>query len=91
MVVIEVDVASNDISGMYQRVETLLAVDTFDLDLSVDGLCDGIVSRFVVLRHRNCASVCLQHLNIGIAAVLYTAVRVVNQALEGVDTTHATA
>ena len=51
VVVVEVDVSADDVPGMPDVVEVTLSVDTFALDCPVDPFGDGIVRRFVVLRH----------------------------------------
>ena len=51
VVVLEVDVSADDVPGMPDVVEVTLSVDTFALDCPVDPFGDGIVRRFVVLRH----------------------------------------
>ena len=82
VVVVEPDVVPDGVPGLLHAVEVSLAVDHLGLDDSVDPLGHRVVRGLVVLGHADGDVVCLQHVDIGVAAVLDTAVRVVDEAGE---------
>lgn len=53
VVVVEVDVSTDDLLVMPDILEVTLLVDMFALDYPVDPLGDSIVRRVVVLHHAN--------------------------------------
>ena len=73
-VVVEVDKAAYDLTGMFPGVELTLAIDTFFLDYAIDALCDGIVRGLVILGHGDGYAIRLEYGDIGVAAVLHTPV-----------------
>ena len=50
-VVIEPDVPSNDLPGLFGGIELPAPVDAFRLDNAVDTLSYGIIGRLVILGH----------------------------------------
>ena len=77
-VVVEVQVTRNEVLGILIRRQPLLAVDALYLYNTVDTLCDGIVRRFVVLRHGYADIVGLKQGYICVAAVLYSTIGMVD-------------
>ena len=73
---------------MLQRGKLLLWIHAFYFQYPVEAFRYGVVRRLVILCHRNGYTMFLQHGNIGVAAVLYAAVRVVNEACEHVAAAH---
>ena len=88
-VVVEVEVTRDEVPGVLIRRQSLLAVDTFHLYYTVDALCDGIFRRLVVLRHGYADVVGLKQGYICVAAVLYSAVGMVDKPLEGFSPRHS--
>ena len=81
-VVVECDKAGYTLQRVLIRLEASLAVDDLGLEDAVHTFCDGIVRGLVVLRHRDPDAVLLQLVRIGVAAVLYAPVRVMDEPLE---------
>ena len=81
-VVVEVDKAAYDLTGMFPGVELTLAIDTFFLDYAIDALCDGIVRGLVVFRHADGNAMPPKALHVRVATILHATVRVVYQALQ---------
>ena len=81
-VVVEVDVALYHTVCMLKGVEALLAVDTFHLYFPVDALRYGIVGGIIIFTHGDGNLMRLEHGHVGIAAILYAAVGVVDESLE---------
>ena len=83
LVVVEVDEALYLLQGLPIRFETpVLTIYALSLDRAVHTLCNAVVGRLVVLRHRDLYAVFLQFLHVEVAAVLDTAVRVVDESRE---------
>ena len=81
-VVIEGDEAGYALQCILVRLEALLAVDHLRLEDAVHTLCDSVVCGLVVLRHANLDAVLLQFVRIGITAVLYASVRVMDESFQ---------
>ena len=81
-VVVEVNVALYHPVCVLKGVEALLTVDTFHLYLPVDTLGYGVVGGIIVLTHGDGYLMRLEHGHVGIAAILYAAVGVVDESLE---------
>ena len=64
------------------RLEALLAVDDLRLEYAVHTLCYGVVSGLVVLRHANVDAILPEFVRIGVTALLYASVRVVDEPLQ---------
>ena len=80
LTVVEVDKPPNLLQGLLKRLKTpVLTVYALALDNAVHALCKGIVSGFIVLRHRDLYLVLLQLFYIEVTAVLYASVRMVNK------------
>jgi len=86
-VIIEVDVAPDDSTGVFKGFEAG-AVDTFHLYYTIGTFGYGIVRRLVVLGHGDADVVCPKHGHVCIAAVLHTAVGVMDQPFEGLAAAH---
>ncbi len=81
-VVVEADEAGYALQRVVIRLEAFLAVDDLGLENAVHTLCNGIVGGLVVLRHADPDAVPLQLVRIGIAAVLYASVGVVDEPFQ---------
>ena len=81
-VVIEGDEAGYTLQRILVRLEALLAVDHLRLEDAVYTLCNSIVCRLIVLRHANLNAVLFQFVRIGITAVLYASVRVMDESFQ---------
>ena len=81
-VVIEGDEAGYTLQCIWVRLEALLAVDDLGLEDAVHALRNSIVRGLVVLRHANLDAVLLQFVRIGITAVLYASVRVMDESFQ---------
>ena len=85
--VIEDDEALYLFQSLLIRLKTpVLTVYALALDRAVHTLCYGIVSGFVVLRHRDLYAVFLQFLHIEVTTVLDAAIRVVDESGEATST-----
>ena len=83
LTIVEGNEAVNLLQCFLKRIKTsFLTVYALTLDDAVHALCKGIVGGFVVLRHRDLYAILLQFLHIEVAAVLDTAVRVVDVSPE---------
>ena len=81
-VVIEGDEAGYTIQRILVRLEALLAVDHLRLEYAVHTLRNSIVSGLVVLRHTNLDAVLPEFVRIGVTAVLYASVRVMDESFQ---------
>ena len=81
-VVVEGDEARYTLQRVLIRFEAPLAVDNLSLENTVHTLCDGVVRRLVVLRHAYSYAILLQFVRIGVAAVLYAPVRVMDETFQ---------
>jgi len=81
-VVIEGDEAGYTLQRIMVRLEALLAVDHLRLEDAVNTLRNSVISGFVVLRHADFDAVLLQFVRIGITAVLYASVRVMDESFQ---------
>ena len=70
-VVVEMDVTTYYIAGMFHALKMFLAVDLFLLDDSVHPLGNGIVRRTVVFGHADGYVVFLQHGDVIVTAILH--------------------
>ena len=82
LVVVEADEGGDTLTCVLDGLEAPLAVDDLCLQYTVHTLCNGVVSWLVVLRHGDSDTVLLQFVRIGIAAVLYAPVRVMDETLQ---------
>ena len=73
-VVIEPDVPSNDLPGLFGGIELPAPVDAFRLDNAVDTLGYGIIGRLVVLGHADGDVMIAEQFHITVTTVLYAAV-----------------
>lgn len=78
--VIEMYVASYDISCMPDVVEPASRMAAFRLNNPVDTFRNGIVGGFVVFRHTDGNAMFLKKCHVWVATVLYATVRVMYQA-----------
>ena len=78
LVVVEANEGGDALACVLQGLEAALAVDDLCLEDAVHTLCNGIVRRLVVLRHGNPDAVLLQFVCIGVTAVLYASIRVMD-------------
>ena len=81
-VVIEGDEAGYTLQRIMVRLEALLAVDHLRLEDAVNTLRNSVISGFVVLRHADFDTVLLQFVRVGITAVLYASVRVMDESFQ---------
>ena len=81
-VIIEEDEARDTLQRVLIRLEAAFAVDDLRLEDAVHTLCNGVVSGLVVLCHADPYTIFLQFVCIGVTAVLYTSVRVVDESLQ---------
>ena len=81
-VVIEGDEAGYTLQRIMVRLEALLAVDHLRLEDAVNTLRNSVISGLVVLRHADFDAVLLQFVRIGITAVLYASVRVMDESFQ---------
>ena len=81
-VVVEGDEAGYALQCVLVRLEALLAVDHLRLQDAVHTLGNGVVSGLVVLRHGDAYPVLLQFVRIGVTAVLYAPVRVMDESFQ---------
>ena len=87
-VVIEMDETGYGLLCLLKRLELLLWIDIFCLYYTIATFRYRVVRGLVVLGHGDGDAVFLQHSNVGIAAVLYTPVRVVDKPCETLVATH---
>ena len=81
-VVIEGDETGYALQRILVRLEALLTVDYLRLEDAVHTLRNSVISGFVVLRHADLDAVLLQFVRIGITAVLYASVRVMDKSFQ---------
>ena len=82
LIIVEEYEALDAAIGILPALEAPLAVDYLCLEGAVHALGNGVVSRLVVLRHADPDTIFLQFVRIGITAVLYASVRVVDEPLQ---------
>lgn len=88
MIVIEMNVSADDITGMFNVIEMPLAVDTFNLYNSVGPLGYDVVRRVIVLCHADGDVMSLQHGHIIVTAILHTTVGVMDQSIKASASFH---
>ena len=81
-VVIEEDEAGYALQRIPVRLKAAFTVDDLRLEDAVHALCNGVVGGLVILRHADSHTILLQFVRIGVAAVLYAPVRVVDESLQ---------
>ena len=82
LVVVEADEGGDALTCVLDGLEAPLAIDDLCFQYAVHTLCNGVVRGLVVLRHGDSDAVLLQFVRIGVAAVLYAPVRVMDEPLE---------
>ena len=88
VVVVEMDEARYEILHVLIRMQLLLPVEAFHLYYTIGTLGNRIVGGLVVLAHGDGDVMSLEHGNVGIAAVLHTAVGMMDKSLEDFSATH---
>ena len=81
-VVVEGDETGYTLQRVLVRLEAPLAVDDLGLQYAVHTLRYGVVRRLVVLRHAYPYTILFQFVRIGVAAVLYASVRVMDESFQ---------
>lgn len=84
-VVVEMDVTTYHVAGLFHALKMFLAVNPFLLDDAVHPLGNGIVRRLVVFRHADGYMMLLKHRYIIVATILHAAVGMMDQAFQGVS------
>lgn len=88
MPVVKADVSAGDAAHPVHVAEQSLTVDTLCLNDAVDPFRHGIVRRLMVFRHADGDVMLPKHLHIGVTAVLYAMVRMVDQSLQACAAPH---
>ena len=81
-VVVEGDEPGYALPCILDALEAMFAIDDLRLQDAVHTLGYGVVSGFVVLCHANLDAIFLQFVRIGITAVLYASVRVMDESFQ---------
>ena len=82
LLVVETDEAGYAVTGILLALESMLAVNDLGLKDTVHTLGYGIVRRLVIFCHADSYFVFKKFFRIGIATVLYTSVRVVDEVVQ---------
>lgn len=81
-VIIEEDKAGYALQRIPVRLKAAFTVDDLRLEDAVHTLRNSVISGFVILCHADSYTILLQFVRIGVAAVLYSPVRVVDESFQ---------
>ena len=82
LIVVEINERRDALPGVVDVLEAMLTVNDLRLESAVHTLCDGIVRGLVILGHRDAYTILLQFVRIGVTAVLYAPVRVMDESFQ---------
>ena len=85
--VVELNEAGNEFLCLFKGGQLFPRIDAFCLQYAIDTLCNGIVSRLIVLCHGDCNAVAFQHGHICVTAILDTTVGMVDEFCETLSST----